>query len=65
MPAYRFKVGDLVVMARAPSAYAATGPCEVVRILPAVDDEPQYRIKGAQEDYERMVKESELRRYGG
>ena len=65
MAAHRFKVGDLVQMVRAPSVYAVSGPCEVVRLLPAADDEAQYRIKGDGEDYERVVKESELRRYRG
>jgi hypothetical protein len=65
MATYKFKVGDLVAMARGPSVYAAAGPYEVVRLFPAVNDEPQYRIKGIQENHERLVKESELKRYVG
>tara|TARA_B110000438_G_C15761406_1_gene627454 strand:+ start:622 stop:846 length:225 start_codon:yes stop_codon:yes gene_type:complete len=33
---------------------------EVVRLLPPVGDELQYRIKGKGDDRERMVTESEL-----
>ena len=65
MAVHRFKVGDLVEMARAPGANVPRDPCEVLRLLPAVDDDPQYRIKGALESHERVVKESELRRYRG
>ena len=43
--------------------HAAGGPYEVVRQLPhSSDGEHQYRIKNEREQYERVVKESELER---
>jgi hypothetical protein len=46
-----------------PHRHAADGPHEVVRQLPhSSDGEHQYRIKNEREQYERVVKESELER---
>ena len=43
--------------------HAADGPYEVVRQLPhSSDGEHQFRIKNEREQYERVVKESELER---
>jgi hypothetical protein len=36
------------------------GIFEVVKQLPGSDDEPEYRIKSANERYERVARESEL-----
>jgi hypothetical protein len=33
---------------------------QIVQLVPAVDDEPQYRIKSETEDHLRAAKESEL-----
>jgi hypothetical protein len=42
---------------------AAEGPYEVLRQLPlSSDGEDQYRIKNADEEHERAVKESDLER---
>jgi hypothetical protein len=34
--------------------------CKVIRLLPADSDEPLYRIKCTNENFERVVRESEL-----
>ena len=60
---HKFKLGELVDLKQTPAIYAPPGPYEIVRLLPAVDHEPQYRIKGRHEDHERVVKESYLRRF--
>jgi len=63
MAAHKFKLGELVELAPTPDIFAAPGPYEIVRLLPAVNGEPQYRIRGRHEDHERVVKESYLKRF--
>ncbi|EJW10063.1 hypothetical protein A33M_0521 [Rhodovulum sp. PH10] len=41
---------------------AADGAYEIVRKLPVADGAVQYRIKSGQEQYERVVSESEIER---
>jgi hypothetical protein len=65
MAAHKFKLGELVELARTSGIYAGPGPYEIVRLLPEVDGEPQYRVRGRHEDHERMVKQSGLKRYMG
>ena len=65
MPTHKFKPGELVELKQSHAVYAAPGPYEIVRLLPVVDHEPQYRIRGRHEDHERLVKESDLRRFIG
>jgi hypothetical protein len=36
-------------------------PFEIVRLLPGGGDDPEYRIKGPNEQHERVAKESALR----
>jgi hypothetical protein len=55
MAAHKFKLGELVELAPTSGMYAGSGPYEVVWLLPEVDGEPQYRIRGRHEDHERMV----------
>jgi hypothetical protein len=62
MSSYKFKLGELVDLTRASGIYAAPGPYEIVRLLPAIDGVPHYRIKGRQGDHERVAKETELTR---
>jgi hypothetical protein len=57
--AYKFKVGDIVVINPTISRFVPGGVFEVVKQLPG-NDEPEYRIKSANELHERMVRESEL-----
>jgi hypothetical protein len=41
---------------------AAAADYKVTQLLPAEDDDYQYRIKNAAEPHKRMVKESQLQR---
>ncbi len=63
MATHKFKLGDLVELMGASRVHSAPGPYEIVRLLPAIEGAPQYHIRGAGEQHERMVKESELERY--
>ena len=60
MAIHRFKLGDLVELTGKPRLNAAREPFEIVRLLPGSDDDPEYRIKGPNEEHERVAKESEL-----
>jgi hypothetical protein len=59
MPSHKFKVGDIVVINPTISRFVPGGFFEVTRQLPGVS-EPEYRIKSANEEHERAVRESEL-----
>ncbi len=62
MPEHRFRPGQKVQLARIhPFQPAADGQYEVVRQLPDINGELQYRIKSLSEPHERVVKESELK----
>jgi hypothetical protein len=58
---HRFRPGQSVRFCRG-SLYrdAAEGSYEVIRQLPQDNADYQYRIKSAQEQHERVVKEHEL-----
>jgi hypothetical protein len=62
MPYHRFKVGQMVV---APSegrdAHMPRGPLVVVRLLPLVEGELQYRVRSADEGLDRVVLERQIR----
>jgi len=59
---HRYPLGTHVRLSF-PQRNAAAGSYEVVRQLPfSSDGELQYRIKNAGENYERVVKESDLER---
>ena len=58
MPYHRFKVDQTVV----PSAPTLPfGRYTILRLLPLVNGEPRYRVKGAREAFERAVVQSEIR----
>jgi hypothetical protein len=59
MASHKFKVGDTVVLMPAISRNVPGGVFEVVKRLPG-NDEPEYRIKSANEPHERVARESEL-----
>ena len=65
MAQHRFRIGDVVdftnthVVLPAPSA-----ACEILRLLPTDGDDPQYRVKCRAENFERVVRESQLREIG-
>jgi hypothetical protein len=56
---HKFKVGDIVAINPAMSRFVPGGVFEVVKQLPGVN-EPEYRIKSANEPHERAARESEL-----
>ena len=57
----KFKVGESVKFTFAPFGRGGTkGIYTVTQLLPPAGDDYQYRIKGANEPHERVVKESQL-----
>jgi hypothetical protein len=64
MSAHKFRVGQLVRL-EADATTRATGVYSVVQLVPGgIDGILQYRIKGAHEQHERMVKEHQLKAAG-
>jgi hypothetical protein len=59
MSQHKFKVGDVVTLAKS-YIKLPPGPFEVVRLLPSDSAEPAYRIKSKGESYERAVREYEI-----
>jgi hypothetical protein len=63
MPYHSFKVGQTVV---APfgglHALIPRGPFVVVRLLPLVGDQPQYRVRSTVDGHERVVTEQQIKR---
>lgn len=62
MTAHKFSVGEVVNFVKTYVALTATSnSCEILRRLSSDGDDPQYRIKCAEEGFERVVRESELK----
>ena len=59
MAAHKFKVGQLVTLHSKPHGVFG-GQFEVVRLLPPVNGDFQYRVKSTRDGHERVVLESEL-----
>jgi hypothetical protein len=60
---HKFNVGQSVVFAGMPSQLRPNGQFQIIRQLPPdMRGEPLYRIKTAGESYERMVRESQIKR---
>jgi hypothetical protein len=59
MASHKFKVGDVVTVRPALSRNVPGGVYEVVKQLPGIN-EPEYRIKSANEPHGRVARESEL-----
>ena len=60
---HRFSVGQMVELAHRTLQAAPSGRYEVRQLMPASDrdaDEPRYRIKSAEEKYERVAAEGDL-----
>jgi hypothetical protein len=57
---YKFQVGQTVALIPRSVRQAAPGSYEIVRLMPANELEPHYRIKSDAERHERVVAESEL-----
>lgn len=63
MATHKFKVGqNLRLVARRMGGAEQAQLCKVVRLLPLEDGQPQYRVKCANENVERVVKEFSLSR---
>jgi hypothetical protein len=63
MADHKFSIGEVVDFVNARVALAATTEsCEIIRQLSTDGDDPQYRVKCAAEGFERVVRESQLRR---
>jgi hypothetical protein len=60
MTSYRFQIGQTVFLSPSLSKNVAGGAYIVTRKLPERHGEFEYRVKGAHEAYERVVRESEL-----
>jgi hypothetical protein len=56
---HKYKVGDVVALKPALSRNVPGGVFEVIKQLPGTG-EPEYRIKSANEPYERVAPESDL-----
>jgi hypothetical protein len=60
---HKFSVGQSVVFSGMPSQLRPNGQFQIIRQLPPdMRGEPLYRIKTAGENYERMVRESQIKR---
>lgn len=61
MDAHKFKAGQFVrVMPGRAFAATPAGRYEIVRTLPPLGNENQYRIRNTEDNHERVVRESEL-----
>ena len=57
---HRFKIGQIVDLIPTTFRSAAKGSYEIVRLVPASAQDPQYRIKSKSEIHERVVSEGDL-----
>jgi hypothetical protein len=63
MPYHSFKVGQTVVAPfGGPHVYMPHGPFVIVRLLPLVGDQPQYRVRSTVDGHERVVTEQQIKR---
>lgn len=61
MNAHKFKVGEMVEFHPGGSYLAKMrGQYEVIRLLPAEGEGPQYRLKSVADGHERIVREGQL-----
>lgn len=61
---HKFQIGQTVFFTSRPIGHmAVNGSYQVVKLLPSDGDDYQYRIKSAEEAFERVAKESQLDRY--
>ena len=61
--AHKFNIGQIVELARMVLRSSASGPYEIVHLVPASDRDPGdpcYRIKSIAEKHERVARQSEL-----
>jgi hypothetical protein len=58
---HKFQIGQVVFFTSRPIGHmAVNGTYEIVKLLPSDGDDYQYRIKSADEAFERVAKESQL-----
>jgi len=58
---HKFRIGQIVYFTSRPIGHmAANGAYQIVKLLPSDGDDYQYRIKSAEEAFERVAKESQL-----
>ena len=61
MASYKFKVGQIVNFTPARTTMSASSPeYTIVRLLPRENGHNQYRIKGTNDTFERMARETDL-----
>ena len=62
MPYHRLKVGQTIeASSGGPRALIPRGPHVIVRLLPLVDGDPQYRVRSGADGLDRVVRESHIR----
>jgi hypothetical protein len=62
MPDHSFEVGQTVVAPFGGThALVPRGPYVVVRLLPLVADQPQYRVRSTEDGHERVVTEQQIK----
>jgi hypothetical protein len=62
----KFKIGQVVYFRPKRTSTPLSsppGPYQIMRLLPATEGEYQYVIRSANDDHERVAKESELSRF--
>lgn len=57
MPYHRYKIGQMVALR---SPFGSTDPCTIIRLLPLVEDEPIYRVRGVLDGQERTLPERQI-----
>jgi len=62
MPTHKFHGGEIVQLSPSTIRNVPGGSYTVVKQLPAIGGEFEYRIKSINEPHERVVRESELRK---
>ena len=60
MPSRKFHVGEAVILRSSVNRNVPGGVYEVTKQLPENGGEFEYRIKSANEPYERVVRESDM-----
>jgi len=60
MPTYKFQIGQTVFLNPSHNLNVPGGACTVTKKLPERDGEFEYRVRSANEPYERVVRESNL-----
>ena len=64
LKAHKFQIGQTVYFTSRPVGQMAVNEIyQIVKLLPSDGEDFQYRIKSANEAFERVAKESQLDRY--